>query len=515
MRVSNGNLRKQFEITKNANVPLMALNTPDPASTLAMIKAAYPNNPVVQWDVLNGATAVTSAATDSVNNMNRLLDGSINPAMATGNPAEMLMKIKALPPNTILCMFNAHMFTDKMQPGNLAAPVIQAVWNVRDEFKKKKSTLVLMAHNYPIPDELQHDLVVLDEQLPTGTELESIIVKSCVSAGLRTPGKKTMPGLVEATKGLAPFSIDQIIRMSARRSRQGKMSIDIDQLWDRKIAKIESAVGLKIHRTGPKFDEIGGNENIKDYLRKVARSVNRPTLVVFMDEIEKSMAAAGTDTSGVTTDQLKVLLTEMQNNFWRGMIGYGFPGTGKSLLAKAFGHECGALTVEADLGAMKHIWVGSSEARMRQFMKVIKAMGGNKVFFFATCNHVEILRPELQRRFIDGIWFFDLPVRTEKEMTWAIHLKKNNLPNHDLPDDTGWTGSEIDVCCRKAAEFGISLKDSCRYMTVVSQAMGENLEKMRKAASGKYVSAHTHGPYNYNPNPEPAPERKGGMFGRK
>jgi len=518
MQVTNGNMIKQFTVAKNANVPLLAINTPDPASTMRAIKIMYPSNPIVQWDVINGATTITPQATEAVNKMNQLPDGSINAVLATGNPVEMLMKVKALPENTILVMSNAHMFTDKMLPGALAAPCIQAIWNVRDHFRKRKSMLVLFAPTYHIPDELQHDIIILDEQLPRDKELESIITKTFVSCGVRKPTRKTMPAIVDATSGLAPFAIEQIIRMSISKGRRGKTVVDMDQLWDRKIAKIESSVGLKIHRSGPTFDDIGGNDNIKDYLRRIARSGSKPALVVFLDEIEKSMAAAGTDTSGVTTDQLKVLLTEMQNNFWTGLIIYGFPGTGKSQLSKAFGGEAGALTVEADLGAMKHIWVGSSEARMRSFVKVIKAMGGNRVFFVATCNDISILRPELKRRFKHGIWFGDLPTQEEKERIWQIYMKKFNLHHHTRPDDNGWTGAEIEVACEKSHEFNISLTDSCKYMTIVSHAMGTGVDKMRKNASGKYVSTQHPGVYTFTPNPEPKPtppvEHKG-LFGKK
>jgi hypothetical protein len=491
---------EQFIKAKNANVPLLAINTPDPASTIKKVTLTHPEEPIAQWDVINGLVSLTQGTLASVNQINTLIDGTTNGALATGNPIECLIKISGLPNGTILFFHNTQMFMDKLQPGNtLATPVIQAIWNLRDIFRKKKSMLVMLSPHLKLPEELEHDVLMIEEPLPNEEDLAGIVARAFAGTGLRKPRKSTMPQYVNAISGLATFPAFQIIRMSIQKSRTGKPKIDLDNLWKQKIDKIESTQGLKIHRTGPRFDDIGGMENIKDMLRRIARSATRPRIVVFIDEIEKAMAAAGRDTSGVVTDQLKVLLTDMQNNNWTGCIIYGFPGTGKSQLAKAFGHEAGALTVEADLGAMKNIWVGSSEARMRGFMKIIKAMGDTKVFFMATCNHVEILRPELRRRFKHGIWFSDLPENKVREAIWNIYLKKYQIPQQELPDDKGWTGAEIEVCCERAKDLGIQLKDAVRFMTILSQNMGDDVNRMREAASGKYVSVEHAGTYTYKP----------------
>lgn len=493
----------QFVNARNAKVPLIGINTPDPASSIQKIRAIFPSVPIAQWDIINGVVALTSQATAAVNKMNTVPDGmggsNVNPALATGNPVEALMKLKDMPTASIVFFQNAHLYMERTSPGNMAAPVIQAIWNLRDIYKKSESCLVMLCPTLKIPDELQHDVIMIDEPLPTDIELASLITKTFTAVGINKPAKKLMPDLVDATSGLSSFAVEQVIRMSVTRGKRSKKpQVNVDQLWKRKIDKIETVSGLRIHRTGPRFSDIGGNDNIKDILLKIARSNRKPRLVVFIDEIEKALAAAGTDTTGVSTDQLKVLLTEMQNNQWTGLICYGIPGTGKSELAKAFGHEVGAPTVEADLGAMKNIWVGSSEARMRSFVKIIKAMGDSRVFFFATCNHVEILRPELKRRFIDGIWYSDIPNKQERDKIWEIKFKKYNIPSHqEKPNDEGWAGAEIDVCCRRASELGIPLIESSKFMTITSQAMGNDLKKMRQAASGKYISTQHPGVYTY------------------
>ena len=70
------------------------------------------------------------------------------------------------------------------------------------------------------------------------------------------------------------------------------------------------------------------------------------------------MAGAGTDTSGTSTDQLGVLLTEIQEKKYNGAMFVGVPGAAKSACAKAIGNEMGIITIKLDLGGMKHSLVG-------------------------------------------------------------------------------------------------------------------------------------------------------------
>ena len=53
-------------------------------------------------------------------------------------------------------LINAHRFLDE-------AAVEQAVWNLRDEFKRDRRTLVLLAPDIKLPLSLQHDVFLVDE----------------------------------------------------------------------------------------------------------------------------------------------------------------------------------------------------------------------------------------------------------------------------------------------------------------------------------------------------------------
>ena len=114
----------------------------------------------------------------------------------------------------------------------------------------------------------------------------------------------------------------------------------------------------------------------------------------------------------------------MQDNAATGCIFIGPPGAAKSAMAKATGNEAGIPTISLDIGSMKGSLVGESEQRFRTALKVVDAVSQKRSLFIATCNSIGILPPELRRRFTFGTFFFDLPVKSEREAIWTLYRAK-------------------------------------------------------------------------------------------
>ena len=102
-----------------------------------------------------------------------------------------------------------------------------------------------------------------------------------------------------------------------------------------------------------------------------------------------------------------------------------------------------------------------------------------------------------------GTFFFDLPSAEEREAIWKIYLRKYGVSG-DLPDDEGWTGAEIKECCRKAWRLKLSLIDSARYIVPVSRSAADQIQALRKQASGRFLSASKPGVYEYEERPSAA-----------
>lgn len=150
----------------------------------------------------------------------------------------------------------------------------------------------------------------------------------------------------------------------------------------------------------------------------------------------------------------------------------GHSGCGKSLTAKAIGTAWQCPVIRIDMGAFKSKFVGDSERNLRAAFEIVAAIGRCVVWFdeiekalagstqgaadggvssdalgfiltwlqerrgeafaFATCNKVDVLPPELLRRF-DTVWFVDLPNEQERRQIIRAAMKANNI-NMDAAD---------------------------------------------------------------------------------
>src|SRR5437773_4168705 len=288
---------------------------------------------------------------------------------------------------------------------------------------------------------------------------------------------------VDALIGLAAFPAEQVLAMSL-----SKNGLDLDWLWERKCQAVEQTPGLTIWRGGETFDQIGGCENIKRFLTAVLLGREAPRVIVFVDEIEKAFTGTGTDMSGVKTEMTGTMLSWMQDHSADGLIFIAPPGAAKSAVGKAAGATAGIPTVAFDLSAMQSSLVGGSGERLRAALQVVDAISQRRSLWIATCNSITSLPPELRRRFTLGTFFFDLPSAEERKAIWEIYVKRSDLTG-DRPADEGWTGAEIKECCRKAWRLKLSLGESAEYTVPVSRSAADQIEALRRQASGRFLSA--------------------------
>ena len=214
------------------------------------------------------------------------IEGILMPANTiTGDPVSALrLSTQFLPEGTILFFHNAHFYMEQSVADSHKA-VIQAVWNARDLWRVNKRTLVLLSPSITMPAELRNDIAIIDEPLPTDKDLASIVVRGITRASGKRIGKKLTEKLVDAVSGLAAFNAEQVVSMSVNTRT---LRPDMDQVWSQKIKLIEQARGLKVYRMGAQLDQIGGNDNIKSLMIKIAHGKRPPRSIVFLDEIEKT-----------------------------------------------------------------------------------------------------------------------------------------------------------------------------------------------------------------------------------
>ncbi len=482
-----------FRTARVVSTPLVTVRTADPASTVRFVTEAVmgakTHSAVVAWDVMRGLYAVGK---ENAEELAQVL-GDREPS--TVGPAEALLLARALGEDAIVFYANAHRFWNE-------ASVMQGIWNLRDAFKANGRMLLLLASpGATLPPELVQDVFLIDEPLPTAKDLERITNETFKDAGLDEPEGNVLQYAVDALIGLAAFPAEQALAMSLTNGK-----LDAEDLWERKRQMIEQTPGLSVWRGGETFDDLGGLQNLKRFLRAVLAGVDPPRVIVFIDEIEKAFAGTGTDLSGVKSEMAGTMLTWMQDHGADGLLAIGPPGVCKSGAAKAAGNSTGIPTIAFDLTAMESSLVGASGERLRSALKVVEAVSQGRALFIATCNSIASLPPELRRRFTLGTFFFDLPTAEERDAIWQIYLKKYNVSG-ELPSDPGWTGAEIKECCRKAHRLKMSLKEASEYIIPVFRSAADQIKALRQTASGKFLNASKPGVYRYDEEAATTPRR--------
>ncbi len=472
---------KSILTARRVSVPIVGITSPDQLALTQLIRESVNGSmPLLRHDVIRGAVALNEPGTEAII--------SLGDHDATVSPIGCLDAANMLPAGSILIMQNAHRWLADQGAS-------QAVLNLRDVFKSDQRMLILLAPGFSLPGELVQDVVLFDEELPDRTAIGAIVTGIGQAAGLEL-GEDTVTAAAESLVGLSPFAAEQSCAMALT-----KDGLSIDECWQRKRKQVEQTKGLSMASPTISYKDVGGLESVKGYFGKLFAGPAAPRLLVFLDEVEKLMAGSFTgagDNTGVSQDFLQVLLDRIERHGWLGALALGPGGSGKSYFAEALAGQMGIKSIRMDTGAMKSSALGDSEQSIRAAMNTVHAIGGNQVLIFATCNGLQELRPELQRRLASaGMWYFDLPTDEEKENIWAVQCSKFSLPCQARPIDKGWSSSDIRDCCRTAFLLGETLIEASIRVNSAMSREAERIESLRRLASGRFSSASYPGAYRY------------------
>lgn len=512
---------RQYRAARRVGVPIVAINTPDPAATMRAILGASASNgdidtPVMRWDIVSALTGLNPAGEQAMRDSLPMdpVTGQKMDASQLNSPITVLGEVaprfpgaprdaegNAIGFGSVLIALGVHRMLD-------SEAMLQAIWNLRDPFKASLRTLVLLGPSFTFPPELSGDVLILDEPLPDTGELARIVTTIHADAKAPVPDESLLEKSTDALAGLAAFPSEQAVALTLVLGGRQK-PLDTNALWERKRRMIGATPGLSVWRGGETFSDVRGCSNVLGFMSDVLRGRMPPRAVVFIDEIEKAVAGAGTDTSGVSQSLLGTLLTWMQDREATGTIFIGPPGAAKSLVAKAVGGEGNIPTIAFDLSGMKASLVGQSEERMRAALAVVDAVAQGSALFVATCNAISVLPPELIRRFKFGTFFFDLPDAEERAAIWQLYCQRYEITDDPgSVDHDGWTGAEIKQCCELAYRLNQPLVGAAAFVTPVAVTAAEKISKLRTEADGRYTSASYPGLYHMNRPSTPRPGKR-------
>jgi hypothetical protein len=433
---------------------------------------------VAAWDIANGLRLPGAA-----------------PASAQepgGNePLAALRALSALADGkgtALLLLHNFHRFLGNPE-------VIQTTFAQIVAGKQRRAFVVVLSPVVQIPVELEKLFVVIEHALPDREQLERIARELLTEQPGDVPSGDELQRVLDAAAGMTRYESEGAYALSLARYDQIRPEV----LTELKAGMLKKSNLLTLHRGKESFDDLGGLANLKDFCRRALGGAGRVRP--------------------------------------RGILLLGVSGTGKSAFAKALGNEIKRPTLFLDIGTLMGSLVGSSEANLRQALRIADAMGpailfvdevekalsgvgsqgdsgvssrlfGNlltwlsdhesDVFFIGTSNDISRLPPEFTRaeRF-DGVFFLDLPDRAEKDAIWSMYRSHYGIPDSQhRPDDASWTGAEIKACCRLAALLDQPLTQAARNVVPVAVTAAESVERLRTWASGRCLGANQPGTYS-------------------
>lgn len=494
---------EDFKSAIRAGVPLVVARTMDPAAVIEQVRqitlvkgGTRFNAPIIRWDVSSGLSGVNEEGAVAVDAIIASIPANQTkplPQQCT-DPGMVMRLLKTAPTKSIVFMLNGHRFIGEKDIPQ--AVVGQGIWNLRDAFKKDKRILILLSPDIQLPAELSQDVLVLDDPLPTPEEL-SQLVHSLYQAGNsqdksfpEKPTPEMASKAVEAVRGLSTFAAEQVIAMSLQRT-----GINLEKLWKRKKTQIEQTKGVGIWKGKETYEDVRGVLVIKEFITALFNGEDKPTVIVFSDEIEKQLAGTSGDLSGISQEMHGQMLSWMADEEIMALLMVGHPGCTKSFLAKATGGQFGYPTIMLNLSDLKGSLVGQSTQQLRGALKMISAIG--RPLFMATCNAVDTLSPELRSRFELGTFFFDLPNSQERKAVWELYIKKYSLPETAITfNDKDWTPREIHACCKLARRLKWSLEKASKFVVPVITSAPDRIEALRGQADGRFLSASTAGIYH-------------------
>lgn len=468
----------------------------------------------------------------------------------TNSPDKAIDFIKNLNKNAVFIMCDFHVYFG-IKGRQVDYNVVRRLRDIIGELKTgtNRKNVIFLASEVLIPESMQKEITILDMPLPSLGEIKAKLDKMISQnnqINATQLDEETKEKLCKAALGLTLQEAENAFALSM--VNDGKIDqSDLPVILSEKMQVIKKTGILEFINTDIKISDVGGLENLKNWLNKRNNS--------WSEAAKKYCLPAP-----------------------KGVLITGVPGCGKSLTAKAMSAAWQLPLLKLDFGKIFSGLVGSSEENMRKAIKTAEAVapsilwvdeiekslsGVNSssngdsgvstrifgtfltwmqektapVFVIATANNISGLPAELLRKGrFDEIFFVDLPTHRERKEIFNLHLKKrlkdeevaSKLTIDDQLLETlagmteGFVGAEIEQVVisalyeaffnKRPLEFS-DLENTIKNVVPLSVTQKEQIFSLRQWANIRAVAATNKddmAQYSKDENPEDINTSRGG-----
>lgn len=285
-----------------------------------------------------------------------------------------------------------------------------------------------------LPQDLQYETFFIDVPLPSRKDIEHIVDSFAMMIGQKM-SSELKEEFINSLQGMREADIVNILKYCIHDGKLTEKDLKLIVKVKKQIIKKDNIIEFVDTTSG--IDSVGGMKELKKWLARKGMIIRN---------LDKAV--------GSYVDIPK------------GILLFGMPGCGKSLVSKAIAYEWHLPLLRLDIGMILGPYVGQSEENIRRAIKIaesispcilwidelekgfsgIKDDGGGgvmkrvfgsfltwmqektkPVFVVATANNIGDMPPEFLRKGrFDEIFYVDFPSEEARVEILKIHLKKRN-----------------------------------------------------------------------------------------